>query len=182
MTRSGHCGPRREDLGTYGSLCRVALLTGQRKAKLVSMKWSDIKDGVWTLGHVEREKPNVRQDQTFPSLPCPSSNNSPVSEGNPYIFPAMHKRNRPFNALGQYALILTKAERAIIPDMPSHTLHDLRRTFRTKCSELGIDRDTAERCIGHLIGNAVEQTYDRHQISKRDVPRLRNRQRNTSKD
>jgi len=26
----------------------------------------------------------------------------------------------------------------------------------------GVDRDTAERAVGHLVGNAIERTYDRH--------------------
>ena len=32
----------------FGGLVRLALLTAQRKDKIVTMKWSDLKDGVWT--------------------------------------------------------------------------------------------------------------------------------------
>jgi integrase len=148
-------------LGVYGALARIGLLTGQRKAKLANMKWSDIRDGIWTLGHEEREKPNAGKIK-LPALALSIIESQPRLDKNPYVFPAMHKRAKPFNAFGQFAIILTKAEREIIPDMPSHTLHDLRRTFRTKCSELGIARDTAERCIGHTIGSIVERTYDQH--------------------
>lgn len=147
-------------LGTYGALARVALLTGQRKAKVGNMKWGDIKDGVWTLGHEEREKPNCGMIKLAPSV-LSLIEAQPRLDKNPYVFPAMHKRLS-FNSFGQYALMLTKAEREVLPDMQEHTLHDLRRTFRTLCSELDIDRDTAERCMGHLIGNAIERTYDQH--------------------
>lgn len=150
-------------LGTYGALARVCLLTGQRRTKVAGMKWADIKAGVWTLGHVEREKPNCGMIKLAPSV-LTLIDAQPVLEGNPYVFSAMHKR-KPFNAWGQYALTLTKAERVILPDMPEHTLHDLRRTFRTLCSEIDIDRDTAERCMGHLIGNAIERTYDVHKYT-----------------
>lgn len=149
-----------EDLATYGALARVCLLTGQRRAKVVNMKWTDIKAGVWTLGHEAREKPNCGLIKLAPSV-LALIEAQPVLDGNPYVFPAMHKR-RPFNAFGQYAHALTKAERAVLPDMQEHTLHDLRRTFRTLCSELDISRDIAERCLGHLIGNAIERTYDVH--------------------
>jgi integrase len=148
------------DLGTYGALARVCLLTGQRKTKVVTMRWADIKAGVWTLGHEPREKPNCGAIKLAPSV-LALIESQPRLEGNPYVFPAMHKR-RPFNAFGQYALELTKAEREILPEMPEHTLHDLRRTFRSLCPKLGINREIAERCLGHTIGTAVERTYDQY--------------------
>ncbi|MEC3910044.1 hypothetical protein U5A82_06010 [Sphingobium sp. CR2-8] len=51
------------------------------------------------------------------------------------------------------------------------TLHDLRRTARTKLSEIGIDRDTARRIIGHA-GDFLDETYDRatHEPAKRAAP------------
>lgn len=149
-----------ETLGTYGALARVCLLTGQRRTKVANMKWADIRQGVWTLGHEEREKPNCGIIKLAPSV-LALINAQPVIDRNPYVFPALYKR-KPFNAWGQYALALTKAERATLPGMQEHTLHDLRRTFRTLCSEIDIDRGTAERCMGHLIGNKIERTYDQH--------------------
>lgn len=43
------------------------------------------------------------------------------------------------------------------------TLHDLRRTFRTKWAELRLPREVAEKYINHVSGvqDPVEQTYDR---------------------
>ena len=59
-----------DQLGTFGRLVKVALLLGQRRGKLGSndaaMKWSDIKDGVWTINVEEREKgtaPKIRLPQ-----------------------------------------------------------------------------------------------------------------------
>src|SRR5262249_24526343 len=46
--------------------------------------------------------------------------------------------------------------------LPRWTLHDLRRTARTLMSRAGVDPDTAERCLGHVIGG-VRGTYDRHE-------------------
>lgn len=155
-----------DGLGTYGAIARVCLLTGQRRAKVTNLKWDDIdNDGVWTLGHEEREKPNCGLIK-LASQVVAIIEAQPVIEGNPYVFPAMHKR-KPFNAFGQHAVELTKAERETLPDMREHTLHDLRRTFRTLCSEIDIDRDTAERCMGHLIGNQIERTYDVHKYTSK---------------
>jgi integrase len=41
------------------------------------------------------------------------------------------------------------------------TIHDLRRTARSLMSRAGINRDHAERVLGHVIGSTVERTYDR---------------------
>ena len=48
-----------ETNGTFGALVRLALLTAQRQDKLASMKWEDVKDGVWTIATEEREKGNA---------------------------------------------------------------------------------------------------------------------------
>lgn len=47
------------------------------------------------------------------------------------------------------------------PNIPRWTAHDLRRTSRTLLSKLGVRADVAERCLGHSVGTAVTQTYDR---------------------
>jgi integrase len=50
------------------------------------------------------------------------------------------------------------------------TLHDLRRTARTLMSRKGtsIDADTAERCLGHVIGG-VRRHYDLHQYAEQKL-------------
>ena len=44
------------------------------------------------------------------------------------------------------------------------TLHDLRRTFRTKWDELGISIEVAERYINHVSGvhSGIQGIYNRH--------------------
>ena len=51
------------------------------------------------------------------------------------------------------------------------TVHDLRRTARALMSRIGVDRETAERVLGHQIGSRVEQTYDTYDYlsEKRDA-------------
>jgi hypothetical protein len=45
--------------GTFGALLKVALLTAQRGDKVVTMRWDDTVDGVWTIQSSEREKSNA---------------------------------------------------------------------------------------------------------------------------
>jgi integrase len=149
-----------EDLGTYGALARVCLLLGQRRTKVTQMKWTDIKDGVWTLGRAPREKPNCGAI-ILPAFVAAIIEAQPRLNKNPFVFPALRGRGA-FNAFGQHALIMTKREQEILPSMAPHTVHDLRRSFRTICPRLGISRETAERCLGHVIGSAIERTYDQY--------------------
>src|SRR5262245_63194315 len=42
--------------GTYGDILRLCLLTGQRREKVASVKWSDIDGSEWTIAKDAREK------------------------------------------------------------------------------------------------------------------------------
>ena len=48
-----------------------------------------------------------------------------------------------------------------IPDMPGWTVHDLRRTCRTKLSQLGVSEEIGERVLGHVLPGIVG-VYNRH--------------------
>lgn len=145
-------------LDTFGALARVCLLTGARRTKVQLMRWKDIRDGIWYLGLENNEKPNCGVVKLTPIV-CSIIEQQPRLEGNPFVFPAMYKRG-PFNAFGQFQGKLMELMRKEIPSMPSHSLHDLRRTFRTRLSKLKIEPHIAERCMGHVVGNAVERAYD----------------------
>ena len=43
---------------TFGGIVKLLLLTAQRREKVGTIKWSDVKDGVWTIPSEPREKPN----------------------------------------------------------------------------------------------------------------------------
>jgi hypothetical protein len=50
------------------------------------------------------------------------------------------------------------------PAIPRWRTHDVRRTFRTRLSECGVDRHIAEMLVGHIgHRNVVERVYDRHE-------------------
>ena len=59
MMSFAQCGRQAETNGTFGALVRLALLTAQRQDKLASIKWSDVRDGVWTIATEDREKGNA---------------------------------------------------------------------------------------------------------------------------
>lgn len=151
------------DLGVFGALARTLLLLGQRRQKVALMKWVDLRGNVWHLATAPREKPNVGRI-VLPQMVLDIIEAQPRLNANPYVF-AGSRKSGPFNAFGQFAIALEKKMHEQLPDMPGFTIHDLRRTFRTRLSRIGIDREVAERCLGHIIGNQVERTYARHDFN-----------------
>ena len=142
------------DAGTFGGLVKVLLLTAQRRDKVATMKWDDISDDTWTIVSAEREKGNAGSLR-LPPLALDIIQAQPRIAGNPYVF--VGRGSGPFNSFAQRKDELD----AKLPDMPPWVLHDLRRTARSLMSKAGVQRDHAERVLGHAIPG-VEGVYDRH--------------------
>ena len=109
----------------YSAMIRLMILTGQRREKISTMKWSDVDDqGVWTIRREDREK-GAPPSLTLSPLAREVLATVPKIEGNPFVFPG--KGSGPFNAFSQRKEELDR----LLPDnMPSWVHHDLRRTAR----------------------------------------------------
>jgi integrase len=139
----------------YGAFVRVSLLTAQRCAKTVAMRWTDIApDGTWTIPTEKREKGNPGRLR-LPALACKIITQQPHLVGNPFVFAGQtagpisgfSARHEAFKASSG-----TQGWR----------VHDLRRTARSLMSKAGVRRDVAERVLGHAVGSSVEAVYDQH--------------------
>jgi integrase len=148
------------EMGTFGSMLRVLLLTGQRRTKVASLKWADIRDGIWHIDTEEGEKPNPGKIK-LPKMVLDIVKAQPRLEKNPYVFAATRGRGY-FNAFSQFTETLRAEMLKALPDMKPHTIHDLRRTMRTRLSKIGIPLHVAERCIGHIVQGEREREYDQH--------------------
>ena len=141
-----------ETAGPFGAIVKLLLLTGQRREKVASMMWSDIKDGVWTIATEKREKGNAGVLRLPPvAVEIIAAQDEVV--GNPYLFPGdergrRHKtadRSRPpcFNGWSKSKI---KLDARLPADMPSWTLHDLRRTARSLMSRAGVPATMPSAC------------------------------------
>lgn len=159
-----------ETSGKYGALVRLALLTGQRAAKLAQMKWPDIDGDIWNVPSNEREK-GTGGALVLPPKAIAIIRAQKKIVGNDFVFPG---RNAGFNGFSPSkrkfderiatALREKAAERGEDPDkakMAPWVFHDLRRTSRSLMSRAGLQREIAERVLGHVIPG-VEGVYDRH--------------------
>ena len=140
--------------GTYGAMLKVLLLTGQRKDKVATMRWSDIVDGEWRIANEAREKANAGTLRLPPAV-LDIIESQPRIANNPHVFAG--RGTGSFNSFSQRKDELDKK----LPDMPQWVLHDLRRTARSLLSRAGVRPDIAERVLGHAIAG-VEGVYDRH--------------------
>ena len=141
------------DQGIFGALVQTCLLTAQRRAKVASMRWEDVQDGVWTIPEEPREKVNagtLKLSKTALDI----INAQPQIVGNPFVFAGRGKLA--FNSFSQ-----RKREMGAKLPIPGWVVHDLRRTARSLMARAGVRPDIAERTLGHVI-TGVEGTYDRH--------------------
>jgi integrase len=146
-------------MSTFGAMARFALLTAQRREKIRSVRWTDIRDGVWIIHSEPREKSTAGSIK-LPGEAIKIMEKLPQLVGNPFIFPASVGAGS-FNSFSQRKLELDLLMRSEIPDMENWTFHDLRRTARSLMSRAGVRPEIAERVLGHAI-QGVEGVYDRH--------------------
>ncbi|HET7384540.1 MAG TPA: integrase family protein, partial [Pseudolabrys sp.] len=72
--------------GAFGAIIRLLLLTGQRREKVATMKWADVRlDGTWTIATAEREKGNAGT-LILPPQALSIIATQPRLGENPYVF------------------------------------------------------------------------------------------------
>jgi integrase len=138
--------------GMFGAFVKIALLTGQRREKIATMKWDDIRDGVWTIASEEREKGTAGKLK-LPQLALDIIEAQPRIAENPHVFAGRGKTA--FNSFSQRKSELDEK----LPPMPAWTLHDLRRTCRKLMTRARIRPDVAELALGHSI-KGIQAVYD----------------------
>ena len=143
----------------YSSFIKVALLCGQRREKVVTMRWTDLsEDGVWTIPTAPREKNTAGRLQL--SKACLAIIDAqPRFASSPSSSLARHK-DRPIAGFShRHREFMARC------GVDGWTLHDLRRTARSLMSRAGVPSEHAERILGHVI-KGVEGIYDRHGYSE----------------
>jgi integrase len=154
--------------GSFGALLQIALLTGQRREKLVTMRWANVSvDGVWTIPAEAREK-GTAGSLTLPEMALKIIRAQPRIEGTPFVFSGRLKGQH-FNGFSRAKRDLD-GEIAKRGTMAPWLVHDLRRTARSLLSRAGVRPDISERVLGHIIAG-VEGVYDRHsyELEKKDA-------------
>jgi integrase len=154
-----------ETSGAFGAIVRIALLTAQRRAKIITMRWSDISDdGEWTIPKEPREKDSAGV-LALPATALAIIHAQPQLGDNPFVFAG--RADGPVNGISKFKSRLDQAS-----GVSGWRLHDLRRTARSLMSRAGCSSEHAERVMGHAIAG-VEGVYDRHSYRDEKADALR---------
>ncbi|MBK1656539.1 tyrosine-type recombinase/integrase [Allochromatium vinosum] len=168
-----------EEAGTVHRLTALALklilVTGQRPGEVVGMRWGEIEGETWTIPASRRGKTNTAHavyltetarailDQARAEVDRLSDRRRWEPSG--YVFE--HREGKPATTAGLSRALDRYAERLGAKDHPDwgrwHP-HDLRRTCRTRLSEIGISEEVAERVIGHTKLGVVA-VYNQHKYA-----------------
>jgi integrase len=152
----------------FGSFFRIALLTGQRRDEVASMRWQDVDEteGIWTLPS-DQTKPG--RAHIVPLSPLALEIMAGLRErrgDGPYIF-STTGGERPISG---YSKAKTRLDAAItrlreedgLPALAPWRIHDLRRTVGTGLGRLGVSRFVIARVLNHA-DRTVTGIYDRHE-------------------
>jgi integrase len=148
----------------YGAFVRIALLCGQRRAKVATMRWDDFDGDVWRIRREPREK-GAPAALRLPPAAMAIIKQRPHVHGSPYVFTGSHN-----DAIGGFSARhrAFKARAGV----EGFSVHDLRRCSRSLLSRAGVQPHVAERVLGHVVGG-VEAVYDQHGYDSEKADALR---------
>lgn len=139
---------------------KLLLMLCVRKSELIKAQKSnfDLDNAIWTLekGHT---KTKSKIDVPLPQQAVDALKELFISSADSdYLLPA---RKTQHNKLPHISEVTLNVALQKISGIEHFTIHDLRRTAKTKMQELGVDEFISERCLNHkIIGMAG--TYGRH--------------------
>jgi integrase len=146
----------------YEPMFELLLLTGQRKAEVWKARWSefDLDAKLWTIPE-ERFKSGSAHRVPLTDDAIAILESCPRFAGGDFVFTA---KNGSTYANGIDAALI-RLNRIIATEaggpLPRWSLHDLRRTMRTRLSSLRIPSEVCEMVIGHGK-KGLARVYDQH--------------------
>jgi integrase len=135
----------------FAAMVRFLLLTGARRGEAAALTWDEIDGSDWIL-------PPARNKVKVELVRPLSKSAQVVLAGQPRIIDCPYVFTYGRRALSAFSQLKDNFDGTC--GVVGWTLHDLRRTARTLMSRAGVNSDTAEQCLGHLL-HGVKKTYNR---------------------
>jgi len=152
---------------SFHRIVSLLCLVGQRRSEIGALEWAWIELQEQQITLPKGITKNNREHR-FPIGPMAVSVFSSITrlKDNLYVFPAARTSNANttvFNGWGKPKAAFDNELKEKGYEVAPWTLHDLRRTLRTKWAELGILREVAEKYINHVSGanSGIEAVYNR---------------------
>ena len=135
-----------ENMGSFGKLTQLALLSGMRRGELSGLRWSDIRPDRIAL-EARHTKGGAAHEIPLTGLMSATLAKQPRTSSS-LVFPSSRANGR---ISGWTKLV----NRLVKESGVELTMHDTRRTCRTLMSRLGVSEDIAELAIGHQRADLV---------------------------
>lgn len=140
----------------FGAFFRLALVTGQRRAEIATMRWSDIEGDLWTL---PRESTKSNRAHTVPLSPLALEilASLPRYEDGDFVFSGTEGKK----SISGFSRAKSRLD--VDSKVAEWRTHDLRRSAATHMSRLGIDRLVISKILNHA-DQTVTAIHDRHEF------------------
>ncbi|HTT99565.1 MAG TPA: tyrosine-type recombinase/integrase [Rhizomicrobium sp.] len=152
---------KRNDAWASATILELALVTLQRRGEITAIHRTEVdwRQAIWASpAHKRKERRASKTPLSRSALYLLEQ--AFERSGGDWAFPARDGADKPMDphSVTRFMARLRKAT----PELGEITPHDLRRTARTALTgeRLGIDSDTAERVLNHVVGSAQARTYD----------------------
>jgi integrase len=140
----------------FGAFVKTLLLTGQRRSEVAAMRWSEIKEGLWTLPAERNKAGEVHV------VPLPAQVNAILAGlnriGTTYVFTTTGDAG-----ISGFSRGKRRIDKRMRP-AAEWRLHDLRRTCASGLQRLGVPIHVTEAVLGHRSGTlaGIARVYQRH--------------------
>lgn len=140
----------------FGALQRLLLLTGQRRAEVAEMSWSelDLEAATWVIP-ADRSKSRREHVVPLSTTALDLLEALPRFEEGDFVFTS-RAGERPVSGFSKAKELATRESR-----VTGWRHHDLRRTCRTRLAALGVPEIVAERVLNHVPAG-LSRVYNVH--------------------
>ena len=125
----------------WGQMYRMFMLTGQRRSEVATMRWSEVAANTWTI---PREKVKKDRAHAVPLSATALATLDPLKD-----LPRFEEDGFVFSTTGGTSpssnFCKVKRELDKLSRTSGWTIHDIRRTVRSKLAELGVPREVTPR-------------------------------------
>jgi integrase len=153
----------RSDIGAYGKIVELLILTGQRRGEIAALQWKWIDETDRTITFPPSITKNKRE-HVIPYGPMVADVLKKIPRTSEYLFPAKRERRQ-----GQPVTVFAGWNRPKATfdkrcGIAPWTIHDLRRTFSTNLAALGTPIHVTEKLLNHISGtvSGVAAVYNPH--------------------
>jgi integrase len=148
-----------EQIGLYGSIIRLLILTGARREEITQLRWDEVEGDCINLAGDRTKNGEVHViPLSKPALAIINSVNR-IAE-SPFVFTT--SGDKPLAGWSRVKIDLDAAS-----GVTNWRIHDLRRTMATGIQKLGVTLQVVEAVLGHTSGSraGIVGVYQRHSFA-----------------